>query len=96
MNRIILDNLIPDWFFMNRLVDLIILFSLPEIQSFFLAGHRFMEDQSRDIFESDQAFIEVASMVLLAVGLISLTFVLLCKFFEWEFCDLNGPLIWRL
>lgn len=62
---------------------------MPENQSFFLAGHRFMEDQSRDIFESDQAFIEVASIVLLVVGLISLTFVLLCKFFGWGVCDLK-------
>ncbi|MCB0847116.1 MAG: hypothetical protein KDE26_27885 [Bacteroidetes bacterium] len=48
-----------------------------------------MEDQSPDIFESDQAFVGVVSTILLAIGLFSLTLVLLCKAFQWGFCDLE-------
>ncbi|MEZ4826743.1 MAG: hypothetical protein R3C61_10695 [Bacteroidia bacterium] len=48
-----------------------------------------MRDNSRDIFESDQAFIETMSAVMLFTGIFSLSFVLLCKGFGWGICDLK-------
>ncbi|MDX2250405.1 MAG: hypothetical protein SF052_26725 [Bacteroidia bacterium] len=59
------------------------------IYRFIQAGKFCMEDQSQDIFESDHAFIEVVSTVLLAIGIFSLSFVLLCKAFLWNICDLK-------
>ncbi|MEZ4774681.1 MAG: hypothetical protein R3D00_15960 [Bacteroidia bacterium] len=48
-----------------------------------------MDDQPRDIFESDHAFIEVMSTALLLTGIVSLLFVLMCKVLHWNVCDLK-------
>lgn len=48
-----------------------------------------MAAKSTDIFESDEAFLETASVVLLVLGISALVFVLLCKGFHWGFCDLK-------
>ncbi|RMG59807.1 MAG: hypothetical protein D6722_21745 [Bacteroidetes bacterium] len=48
-----------------------------------------MEPARVDIFDSDQAFIQAASRVLLLVGGIVLSLVLLCKVFGLGLCDLQ-------
>lgn len=48
-----------------------------------------MEDQTPDIFESDKAFIEVSSRVLLILGLSVLLLVLACKLLNLGICHLR-------
>ena len=43
----------------------------------------------RDIFESDQAFIQFAAMLLILIGMMALILGLSCKLVNWGYCELR-------